>query len=249
LLCETASGLRAGDLVWEDRGLMDGATITFLKQQRHVDVLVPLQGNLLSSHEAVPVATRQGQGHPHPSRDHQHSAFVQGVEHRWAECPVPLHACVRRSWHRNKDALDHGVLVTTAQRLPGPWIVRHDEERPEIEQADAQRKRGGWALQKLRATRYSEIVFYRITVVVSSSLSPLCRNTQAGSRVAAQPRQALAWAQLRSRRTHGRASAGGYFAIFATWRWAHFMLQLPASAQERWRQWLDEHLSTVQKRE
>jgi len=31
-----------------DRGLLDGATITLLKQQRHVDVIVPLQATMLS---------------------------------------------------------------------------------------------------------------------------------------------------------------------------------------------------------
>src|SRR5207244_2008025 len=54
--------------------------------------------------------------------------------HLWAQCKVPLNACVIRYWNRKKDAVDHIVLVTTDQRLQGPWIVRHYEERPEIEQ-------------------------------------------------------------------------------------------------------------------
>ena len=41
LLFETASVLRKGDFLLEDRGFLDGATITWLKQQRHVDVIVP----------------------------------------------------------------------------------------------------------------------------------------------------------------------------------------------------------------
>src|SRR4249920_3204246 len=43
LLFETAPVLRQGDVLWEDRGCVDGATITLLKQQRHVDVIVPLK--------------------------------------------------------------------------------------------------------------------------------------------------------------------------------------------------------------
>jgi hypothetical protein len=43
---ETAAVLRAGDWVLEDRGFVDGATITLLKQQRRVDVIVPLQSTL-----------------------------------------------------------------------------------------------------------------------------------------------------------------------------------------------------------
>src|SRR5215471_18217134 len=56
LFFETASVLRPGDLLLEDRGFVDGATITFLKRQRHVDVIVPLKSNMLSYQEAVQLA-------------------------------------------------------------------------------------------------------------------------------------------------------------------------------------------------
>jgi Transposase DDE domain len=249
LFFETAPVLRQGDLVLEDRGFVDGETITFLKQQRQVDVIVPLKSTMLSYHEAVQVANLQETWQPHPSRDHQHIAFVKGIEHLWEACKVPLNACVMRYWNRKKDALDHIVLVTTDQRLKGPWIVRHYEERPEIEQDYEHMKSGGWHLQKLSSTRYSEIVFYIATVVLSYSLYHLFSNTQVGARFADRTRQALAFEQLRSRRTHVIAYAGGYFDIFETLSFAHFILQLPALAQERLRRWLDQYLHTVQKRE
>jgi hypothetical protein len=162
---------------------------------------------------------------------------------------VPLHACVIRDWNRNKDALDSIVFVTTDQRLTGPWIVRHDEERPEIEHDDEQRKSGGWQRKKLSATRYSEIVFYMATVVLRYSLYPLFGNTQPGSRFADKTRQALACEQRRSRRTQVIAYAGGYLEIFETLSLARLRLQLPAVAQQRLRHWLDHHLHTVQQRE
>jgi len=249
LLFETAPVLRKGDLLLEDRGFLDGATITLLKQQRHVDVIVPLKATMLSYKEAVQLAVLQDAWQPHPSRAHQHIAFVKGVEHLWDACHVPLNACVIRYWNRKKDILDHMVLVTTDQRLTGPWIVRHYEERPEIEQDYEQMKSGGWQLKKLSSTRYSEIVFYIATVVLSYSLYHLFCNTQAGVRFADKTRQALAFEQLRSRRTHVIAYAGGYFEIFETLSFARFLLQLPAVAQERLRHWLDQHLHTVQQRE
>jgi hypothetical protein len=141
------------------------------------------------------------------------------------------------------------VLVTTDPCLKGPWIVRHYEERPEIEQDYQQMKSGGWQLKKLSSTRYSEIVFSILTVVLSSSLYHLFCNTRAGARFADKTRQALAFEQLRSRRTHIIAYAGGYFEIFETLSFVRFVLQLPASVQERLRHWLDEHLHTVQLRE
>jgi hypothetical protein len=97
--------------------------------------------------------------------------------------------------------------------------------------------------------RYSAIVFYLATVVLSDSRYQLFANTQAGARFADKTRQALAFEQLRSRRTHVIAYAGGYFALFETLSFAYFLLQLPPAAQERLRHWLDEHLHTVQKRE
>ena len=141
------------------------------------------------------------------------------------------------------------MLVTTAQRLTGPGIVRHYAERPEIAQDYEQMQSGGWQLKTLRATRYSAIVFSIATVVLSYSLYPLFSNTQAGARVADKTRQALAFAQLRTRRTHVMAYAEGYCEIFETLRFARLLLQLPASAPERLRSWLDDHLHTVQKRE
>jgi len=249
LFFETAPVLRPGDLLLEDRGFVDGATLTFLKQQRHVDVIVPLKSTMVSYHEAVQLAELHSAWQPHPSRDSQHIAFVQGVDHVWDACQVPLNACVIRYWNRKKGALDYIVLVTTDQRLTGPWIVRHYEERPEIEQDYEQMKSGGWQLKKLSSTRYSEIVFYITTVVLSYSLYHLFANTQAGARFADKTRQALAFEQLRSRRTHVIVYAGGHFEIFETLSFVHFVLQLPASVQERLRHWLDEHLHTVQKRE
>ena len=98
----------------------------------------------------------------------------------WTECEVPLNACVIRFWNKKKKRTDHIVLVTTDLKLNASWIVRHYEERPEIEQDYEQMKSGGWQLQKLSSTRYSEIVFYVLTVVLSYSLYHLFANTQPG---------------------------------------------------------------------
>jgi Transposase DDE domain len=249
LLLETAPVLRAGDLLLEDRGFVDGETLTFLKQQRHVDVIVPLKSHMLSYKEAVALAELQDNWQGHPSRDKQHIALVKGVEHLWDECKVSLNACVIRFWNHHKNAVDHIVLVTTDTHLNGTWIVRHYEERPEIEHDYEQMKSGGWQLQKLSSTRYSEIVFYILTVVLSYSLYHLFSNTQAGARFADTTRQALAFEQLRSRRTHVIVYAGGYFEIFETLSFVHCVLQLPASVQDRLRHWLDEYFRTVTQRE
>ena len=141
------------------------------------------------------------------------------------------------------------VLVTTDLALNVSWIVRHYEERPEIEQDYAQMKSGGWQLQKLSSTRYSEIVFYVLTVVLSYRLYHLFTNTQRGARFADKTRQALAFEQLRTQRTHIIVYAGGHFEIFKTLHFVQMVLQLSPPVQERLRTWLVAHLDQMQKRE
>ena len=248
-LLEQAPVLRAGDLLLEDRGFIDGATVSHVKRQRRVDVLMPLKTNMLAAQEAVQLADMANQWEAHPSRADQTIALVRGVEHMWAECEVPLNACVIRFWNQKKKRTDHIVLVTTDLQLSASWMVRHYEERPEIEQDYAQMKSGGWQLKKLSSTRYSEIVFYVLTVVLSYSLYHLFANTQAGTRFADKTRQAIAFEQLRTQRTHIIVYAGGYFDIFETLSFIQMVLHLSPSVQERLRTWLTAHLNQIRKRE
>ena len=201
--------LRAGDLVLEDRGFLDGASLTYLKRQRRVDVILPLKSNMHAYHEAVAIAEMEGKWQPHPSRGEQQIAQVCGLDHVWEECLVPLNACVIRFYNARKRATDYIVLVTTDLQLRAEWMVRHYEERPEIEQDYQQLKSGGWHLQKLSSTRYTEIVWYVLSVVMSYSLYQLFAKTQAGSRFAGKTRQAIALEQIRTNRTHVIVYAGG----------------------------------------
>lgn len=141
------------------------------------------------------------------------------------------------------------MLVTTDLDLSARWIVKHYEERPEVEQDYEQLKSGGWLLKKLSSTGYSQIVFYLLTVVLSYSLYHLFANTQAGARFADKTRQAIAFEQMKTRRTHVIVYAGGYFEIFETLHFVHLVLALSSVVQARLRYWLEEHLPQLAKRE
>jgi hypothetical protein len=147
---------------------------------QRVDVILPLKTNRLATQEARQLADMADQWEAHPSRADQTIALVHGVEYMWAEWAVPLNACVIRFWNKKKKRTDHIVLVTTDLKLSASWMVRHYEERPEIEQDYEQMQSGGWQLKKLSSTRYSEIVLYVLTVVLSYSLYHLFANTQRG---------------------------------------------------------------------
>jgi hypothetical protein len=167
---EQAPVWRAGDLRLDERGCLDGATFSHVKRQRRGEVLTPLKAHRWATQEAIQLAERAAQWEAPPSRADQSMAWVHGVAHRWAECAGPLHAWVMRCWNKKKKCPDPLVLVTTDRSLSASWIVRHDEERPEIEQDYAQMQSGGWQRQKLSATRYRELVFDGLTVVWSDSL-------------------------------------------------------------------------------
>jgi hypothetical protein len=248
-LLRTSEALRAGDLVLEDRGFLDGESLSYLKRQRRVDVILPLKSNMHAYGEAVAIAEMEGKWQRHPSRGEQQIAFVRGVDHVWDECDVVLNACVIRFYNRRQRAADYIVLVTSDLKLTAEWMVRHYEERPEIEQDYQQLKSGGWQLQKLSSTRYTEIVWYVLTVVLGYSLYQLFANTQAGSRFASKTRQAIALEQIRTNRTHVIVYAGGYFEIFETLAFVHLVLRLSVEVQARLRFWLEEHLESVKKQE
>lgn len=241
--------LEGGDLLLEDRGFLDGPTISDLKARRAVDVIVPLRADQLSYQEAVSIAKMKRDWRRHPSRSDQAIAFVEGIDHVWAGCDVKLNGCVIRFYNKKKQSEDYIVLATTDLGLNARWIVLHYEQRPEVEQDYQQMKSGGWMIQKLSSTRYTEIVYYILTVVLSYSLYHLFANTQAGARFAHKTRQAIVLEQIRTHRTHVIVYAGGYFEIFETLRFVQLVLRLPATVQERLRTWLDDHLDQIKKRE
>lgn len=216
---------RPGDLLLEDRGFLDGATLSALQGTRQVAVIIPLKAKMLATREAMALADLADTWDAHPSRAAQTIAWGRGVEHRGPACHVPRNAWVMRCWHTKKKRIEHSVLVTTDLELSASWIVRHDEARPEIEQDYEQMKSGGWQLPKLSSTRYSEIVFYIWTVVLRYRLYHRFANTQAGKRCADKTRQAIAFAQLRPQRTHIIVYAGEYFEIFETLNFVQMVLQ------------------------
>jgi hypothetical protein len=62
-------------------------------------------------------------------------------------------------------------------------------------------------------------------------------------------RQAIAFEQRRTHRTHVIVYAGGYFDIYETLRFMHLILRLPLEIQHRVRSWLDHHFDQIEKRE
>jgi hypothetical protein len=68
---------------------------------------MPFKANMLATQKALQLAAMADTWEAHPSRADQHIALVCGVEHIWAECNVPLNACVIRFWNKKKKRRHH----------------------------------------------------------------------------------------------------------------------------------------------
>jgi hypothetical protein len=71
----------------------------------------------------------------------------------------------------------------------------------------------------------------------------------AGGHFAGKTRQAIAFEQLKTRRTNVIVYAGGYFEIFETLSFVHLVLNLSPGVQARLKHWLEEYLPQLAKRE
>jgi hypothetical protein len=72
-------------------------------------------------------------------------------------------------------------------------------------------------------------------------LSSVCQHP-GGARLATKTRQAIAFEQMKTRRTHVIVYAGGSFEIFETLSFVHLILALSLPVQARLRPWLEHHL-------
>ncbi len=107
---EEAPVLRAGELLLEERGFINGAMAFARQHQRQVDGIIPRQAHMLATQEAISLATMADKRQPPLARAEQTSALVRGVERMLMEYEVPLNAWVS-FWNTQKkctDCLGHG---------------------------------------------------------------------------------------------------------------------------------------------
>ena len=181
-LLMTSPYLKPGDMVIEDRGFLDGETITKLKKKRKIDVTIPLRSDMLAHEDSLVTAyhlsfrrvteeqTDSGEWEKHPTRENQEIKLIEYVDYMWKECSVPLIGCVVRELKKGKDGrggradYEHWVFVTTRLSLNGKQLIQTYELRPEIEEDHRQWKSGPWDMSKFTSTSMVQIVYHIIIV-------------------------------------------------------------------------------------
>jgi hypothetical protein len=161
-----------------DRGFVDGAWITHLKQERGVDVTIPLKRNMHCVIDCVELANERGLWKPHPTREDQQIAEIgeKPGDLLWSECPVLESGVLSR--FRQKDGSWAEVLfVTTKKGRTGAQILAEYDQRSEIEDHHRQLKLFQ-GIEVLPSRKFPQIVFRILMGVVGYNLMQLFLNSE-----------------------------------------------------------------------
>ena len=79
-MLKTTKVFNPGDILIEDRGFLDRNLINYLKNERQIDVYVPLRSNMNAYQIAVQIAKDEDRWEQHPSREKQKIAFVPNLK-------------------------------------------------------------------------------------------------------------------------------------------------------------------------
>ncbi len=236
----TTPHLKPGDMLIVDRGYIDGQTISRLKKERKVDVIIPLRSDMKAYEDSLVTAYHPDSGswEKHPTRENQEIKRIQRVDWMWDECSVPMDGVVVRELKEGKDGsggrddYDHWVFTTTRLDLTGKRMIQTYELRSEIEEDHRQWKHGLWDMGKFTSTSLVQIIYHVICVLLSYNLCEIYSNTQSGQKFADKTLRQLRRQQARNHDVAMVVYAGAYFAVFNVKFLIWLLLDLPKDIQE-----------------
>lgn len=171
-MLKTTKVFNPGDILIEDRGFLDRNLINYLKNERQIDVYVPLRSNMNAYQIAVQIAKDEDKWEQHPSREKQKIAFVPNLKNYWwsdlaqsrkkynENDDVEINSCV--VWDTETDS--YFVFITTDTTVSAKQIITTYELRPEIEE-DYRQLKDFWKLQDFKSTKINMIALHIIMVL------------------------------------------------------------------------------------
>jgi Transposase DDE domain len=161
-----------------DRGFIDGKWITHLKQDRKVDLFIPLKRNMDATQAAIAQADHRGLWKNHPTREKQKIAEFTSKDGGlfWKECPV-LSTGVLARWTQKDGAPAEVLFVTTKEKQTGKSILAVYDQRAEIEESHRQLKENQ-GIEKLPSKKFVHVVFRIIMGVIGFNLMNLFLNSE-----------------------------------------------------------------------
>jgi len=240
-LIMTTPHLKPGDMLIEDRGFLDGKTVSRLKKKRGVDTILPLRSNMQAYNDAIVSAYYHDDipWEQHPSRESQEIKRIEHVDYLWNECSVPLIGCVVRELKKRRDGSNgredykYWVFVTTRLALTGRRMIQTYELRPEIEEDHRQWKEGLWDMTKFTSTSLIQVIYHVICVLLAYNLCQVYSNTKSGQRFAQTTLRSLRRQQIRNHDVSMVVYAGNSYAVFHVKFLIWLLLDQPKDIQER----------------
>lgn len=239
-LIMTTPHLKSGDILIEDRGFLDGKTVSRLKKKRGVDVILPLRSDMQAYNDAIVSAYHQDDipWEQHPSRDSQEIKKIEYADYLWDECTVPLIGCVvrelkeRRDGSNGREDYKHWVFVTTRLTHTGRRMIQTYELRPEIEEDHRQWKEGLWDMTKFTSTSLVQVIYHVICVLLAYNLCQVYSNTKSGQKFAQTTLRRLRRQQIRNHDVSMVVYAGNSYAVFHVKFLIWLLLDQPKEIQE-----------------
>lgn len=202
--------IKESDTLVYDRGYLDREIINTLKREKAITVVVPVKKNMLIFKESMDLAISQNDWHVHPNtkRKGQEIKLIKDMGTLWEseaigdkkpvkikEEDVALNTCVIRidkKKEKSGSAIEDDicqeekgyqyiVLATSDTTLTGAQIIRTYETRPEIEE-DYRQLKDVWGLDNFTSTKYKNIVFHIVMMLVAYLFYQVYKNTKAGAK-------------------------------------------------------------------
>jgi hypothetical protein len=242
-LLRTNAHLRPGDTLLYDRGLLDGAELTYLKRERHVDVCTGLRSDMnLFKACVVAAEAHPGNWREHPTRTHQQIQLVSGLSGLWPELGVPVNVCVVRKTDPKTGEIEYFCFVCTDLSLSAKQLIELYQTRPEIEEDYRQLKSESWHIDGFHATRQVPILWHVLLTLLAYNLFQVYANTQAGRKFAQKSKQKLQRELGRNPPTYLLVCTEDAYGFYETKSLLYVLLDLPEVVRSKIRNLLPKTL-------
>jgi len=209
--------LKDGDILIEDKGFIDGETISRLKLEKNVDVFIPAKKSMNIYKEAVKIAMKEDKWENHPTRDKQEISLVRDVEIFWDKLSpgIKMHSAVVREKDVKTGEYLYFVFLTTQNVKYAKTIINNYQIRPEIEE-DFRHLKPVWGLRDFKSTKYINVVFHIITTLIAYNLFKVFTNTKKGEKIGNRTLRRIELERRRYKESRVIVYAGNFFALLYT---------------------------------
>ncbi len=159
-----------------DRGFLDSKWITSLKQDRGIDVCIPLKKSLEVSKYAVAEALAENKWAPHPTRHKQRIKELKEDDLDWKSFSVFKSGVLVNFTKRNGEE-ENIIFADTRKNKSAKAVLSTYDLRTEIEESHRQMK-CFQGLEKLPSKKYTQVVFRVVMGTIAYNLFNLFLNSE-----------------------------------------------------------------------